>query len=402
MSSSVNEVRFDEWDKLLDEKKGPAAIVLRERLRPAAGPRTPIAPPTFAPSGQGESSFHVDGDDPRDFPAIQQAAREGRIANRCTIDSIPSQANRMESALHEFEGKEIPKVTLDGVKHGKMSLLEVGHRVADAAVWCSTGYDDFRKAIEAFVQGDAAPLGKLAPTSLVFGYWDSRGETGAKARRLVRSEILAENVVRLTRRSQYWASVDPEASEELKKALEDAKSQTRGGEAKDVGSQLGFRDAPASGLGGVIAYGDIVRTAILSLTGLRNLVVRSGGEVNGDETTKLRRYLFSLMLAAGQTPTGGWDLREGCLLVQQRRKDGDQEVPDATWKLIYHDGREEPWTAPDRDKMKDYVKKAAGDFFGGSFPVDRMLTFQPAEAAKRVREKRKEGDKKVGKPKGRA
>ncbi len=398
MSTSANEIRFDEWDKLLDEEKGLAAIVLRERLRPAAGSRTPFAPPTFAPSGQGESSFHVDGDDPRDFPAIQQAAREGRIANRCTIDSVPSQANRMESTLREFEGTAIPKVTLDGVKHGKMSLLEVGHRVADAAVWCSTGYDDFKKAIEAFVQGDAAPLGKLAPTSLVFGYWDSRGETGAKARRLVRSEIVAENVVRLTRRSQYWASVAPEASEDLKKALEEAKP-ARGSEAKDVGSQLGFRDAPASGLGGVIAYGDMMRTTILSLTGLRNLTVRSGGKVNGDETTRLRRYLFSLMLAAGQTPRGGWDLREGCLLVQERRKEGEQELPDVSWKLIYHDGRENPWTAPDREKVKAYVEKAAQDFFGRSFPAERTLTFQPAEAAKRVREKLKEGDKKAGKAK---
>lgn len=306
----------------------------------------------------------------------------------------------MESALREFEGTEIPKVTLDGVKHGKMSLLEVGHRVADAAVWCAEGYDDFKKAIEAFVQGDAAPLAKLAPTSLVFGYWDSRGETGAKARRLVRSEIAAEDLVRLTRRSQYWASVDPEGSEELKNALEQAKAEAKGSQdEKDVGSRLGFRDAPASGLGGVIAYGDIVRTTILTLTGLRNLAARSGGKVNGGETTKLRRYLFSLMLAAAETPRGGWDLREGCLLVQERRKEGEKEVPGVEWKLIYHDGREELWTASDHDEVKRYVGKAARDFFGGSFPEERTLIFQSAQAVKRVREKLEEGNKRRGRAK---
>jgi CRISPR-associated protein Csb1 len=398
MSSSPNEVRFEQWDRLVDQEKGPAAIVLRERLRPAAGARSPVAPPTFAPSGQGESNFHIDGDS-RDFSVVEQAAREGRIANRCTVDSIPSQANRMESALLELEGTAIPRVMLDGVKYGKMSLLEIGHRVADAAVWCANGYDDFKRAIEAFVQGDAAALARLAPTSLVFGYWDSRGETGAKARRLIRSEIVAENVVRLTRRSQYWASVDPEGSEELEKALEEAKSQGRGGEAKDVGSQLGFRDAPAGGPGGVIAYGDIVRTTILSLTALRNLAARSDGNVDACETAKLRRYLLSLMLVAAQTPRGGWDLREGCLLVQERRKEGERDVPDVTWKLVHYDGNEEPWALPDRQELKACVDRAALDFFGGSLPPERTLTFQPGEAAKRVREKLDEQAAKAGKAK---
>src|SRR5262249_25201025 len=160
-----DEVNLDDWNRLLDEEKGPAAITVHERLRPAAGARTPITPPTFAGRRQGESDYHCDGMDPVNWLDVLAAVRDGGRGNRCTIDSIPSQANRMESALREFEGIVIPKVTLDGVKHGKVSLLGVGHRVADAAVWCAEGYDDFKKAIEAFVQGDAAPLAKLAPTS---------------------------------------------------------------------------------------------------------------------------------------------------------------------------------------------------------------------------------------------
>ena len=212
VEQTQTEVNVTAWDDLLSEETGPAAIIVRERLRPAAGRGAPVAPPTFAGRRQGESDYHWDGEDPQDWPAILKAVAENRVANRCTLDSIPSQANRMEGFLKRFEGTSIPRVTLVGVKRESMSLLDVGHRVADAAAWSADNYDDFQLGLEAYVRGNALPLARIAPTSLVFGYWDSRGTTGAKARRLIRSEIIAENVVKLTRKSQYWASVDPEAS----------------------------------------------------------------------------------------------------------------------------------------------------------------------------------------------
>lgn len=399
------DVTVDAWDRILDEQTGPAAIVIRECLTPAAGARSPIAPPTFAGRGQGEGDYNYDGEDPRNWQSVLQATAEGRVANRCTLDSTPSQANRMENGLKRFEGRYIPKVTLTGAKHGSMSLLDVGHRVADAALWSADGYDDFQKALEAYVQGNALPLAKVAPTSLVFGYWDSRGTTGGKARRLIRGEMFAENVVKLSRKSQYWASVDPEASEDLKKALEEARAKAKGDKEKDVGSQLGFRDAPASGLGGVIAHGDIVRLTILSLTGLRNLAAPietpadEGGNKDGnvDDTTKLRRYLFALMLASASTPRGGWDLREGCLLVQRHRKDkdGDKEVevPDITSKRVFHDGHEETWEPPSAAEIEAFLSATAREFFGETFPQPRTPTFNAKTAVDRVREKLQEKGK---------
>ena len=396
-------VNVNAWDELLDEETGPAAIVIRERLRPATGRGTPVAPPTFAPRGQGKSDYHCDGEDPQNWPAILQAVAEGRVVNRCTLDSIPSQANRMEGHLKRFEGTSIPKVTLTGVKGESMSLLDVGHRIADAALWSADNYEDFQKALEAYVRGDAGRLARLAPTSLVFGYWDSRGTTGGKARRLVRSEIFAENVVRLTRKSQYWASVDPEASEDLKKALEEAKAKAKDDEEKDVGSQLGFRDAPASGLGGVIAHGEIIRLTILSLTGLRNLSVRldeKGNPLNDKEETKathdLRRYLLALMLSAATSTKAGWDLREGCLLVQERKpKDSEKNgIPDITWTKVFYDGDDKPWmTLPSAVDLKGYLSNTAEEFFkpklesDPKFPAERNLTFNAGTAAQRVREK---------------
>jgi CRISPR-associated protein Csb1 len=294
----------------------------------------------------------------------------------------------MEGGLKRLEGISIPRVTLSGVKKESMSLLDVGHRVADAAVWSADNYNEFQQALEAYVRGDSAGLAKLAPTSLVFGYWDSRGK-GGKARRLVRSEIFAENVVKLTRRSQYWASVDPEVSEDLQKALGEAKAKARGDDEKDAGSQLGFRDAPASGLGGVIAHGDIVRLTILSLTGLRNLSAREDGNEDADGTKKLRRYLLGLMLAAASSLKGAWDLREGCMLVQERRRNDDEkdDGPDITWTDVYHDGREQSREPLAASTVVDYVRKAAVEFFGPEFPGERALGFNAATAAQRVRGK---------------
>ncbi len=401
------ELEAKKWDAILDEATGPAAIVIRERLKPAAGHKSPVAPPTFAGRGQGESDYNYDGENPTNWQTVLEAIDKGRVANRCTLDSIPSQANRMESGLKRFEGSYIPKVKLIGAKRVPMSLLDVGHRIADAALWSADGYNDFQDALEAYVQGNALPLAKVAPTSLVFGYWDSRGK-GGKARRLVRGEIFAENVVKLTRKSQYWASVDPEANEDLKKALDEARAKAKDDKEKDVGSQLGFRDAPASGLGGVIAHGDIVRLTILSLTAVKNLV--AWGEVpaaDGNqrktacetaeakaddvETKKLHRYLFALTLASASTPCGGWDLREGCLLVQSRRKiddeNGEREVPDITSACVFHDGREEPWEFPSAAQVEAYLKATTWDLFKGECPPPRDLTFNAKTAADRVREK---------------
>lgn len=400
------EVNANAWDAVLNDEKGPAAIVIRECLRPAAGLGFPVTPPTFAPKGE----YHYDGEDPTQWASVLKAVAEGRIVNRCTLDSIPSQANRMESGLKRFEGRYIPKVTLTGTKCGSMSLLDIGHRVADAALWSADGYDDFQNGLEAYVRGNALSLAKAAPTSLVFGYWDSRGTTGAKARRLIRGEIFAENVVKLTRRSQYWASVDPEASEDLRSALAEAKAKAKGNDEKNVASQLGFLDAFPSTPpgGGVIVHGDIVRLTILSLTGLRNLKApaenpaENGAKANGrgdsvDDTTKMHRYLFALMLASASTPHGGWDLREGCMLVQRRSKTktgGEEvEVPEVEAKHVFSDGREEDWRPPAADEVEAYLGATVCDLFGKQFPGEKTLTFNAKTAAERVREKLQEKGK---------
>ena len=73
----------------------------------------------------------------------------------------------------------------EGRREGSRASLEAGHRAGDAIVRCSSLQQDIAEAFQAVLKGDAEPLAKIAPTSLVFGVWDSR-DTQAKLPRLDR------------------------------------------------------------------------------------------------------------------------------------------------------------------------------------------------------------------------
>lgn len=396
-----------QYDHLLKDDAQVAAIVLRERLRPVQGSRGVFFPPTFAAIGQGKKSdYHIDRFGPR-AEDPEGAQKEGVTANRCTVDSVPSQANRLEARLLRYSGTSIPKITITGsrVGQGSIDLLEVGHRVGDAVVRYSKngdkdGFEQFEAALQAYVKGDAAPLVRLAPTSLVFGHWDSRDSatkksTKSKARRLIRSEILAYNVQRVTKRSQYWSSIDPEVNQELEQVLAEAKELAREKpDAKNRASQLGLLDVPApESPGGVIAFGPIERTAIIALSGVRALVAfaqptASGGTtVDADKTLALRRYLFALALASA-ADAGVWDLREGCILVRESKTENGRAVadPDAfTAVLVKHSGEEVTFTVPMKDATSQFLAAAAKAFFGEPFPSSITLAFDPVGARDEVK-----------------
>ncbi|MCS7025466.1 MAG: type I-U CRISPR-associated RAMP protein Csb1/Cas7u [Bryobacteraceae bacterium] len=414
MTSDTN--ILSDYDGFLRDEADIAAIVIRERLRPVQGPRGVFFPPTFAAIGQGKKSdYHIDrigplADDP------ERAARDGVIANRCTVDSVPSQANRLENRLLRYSGKYIPKVSISGSRVGEQSLdlLEVGHRVADAVLryTADNGYEPFRAALRAFVAGDAAPLARLAPTSLVFGHWDSRpGGTKSKARRILRSEIVAYNVARVTKRSQYWSSIDPEVNEELGQILAEAKeAASRDPETKNPASQLGMTDVPApESPGGVIAFGKIERTSMIALSGLRSLTAfpaptsaqseASAGNANAqvidpDQTLALRRYLFALSLAAVVDP-GAWDLREGCILVRNGPPPSgdlsDGETP-ITATLVRFNGEEQSFTLPSPADVEAYLEAATDAFFQNGLPKATQLTFAPKLAYAAVAEPKTKKD----------
>lgn len=415
-----NDTNLTQYDDLLKDDADVAAIVIRERLRPVQGARGVFFPPTFAATRKGEKSdyqidrFGLRADDP------EGAQKDGVIASRCTVDSVPSQANRLEARLLKYSGTSIPKVMITGSRVGQASidLLEVGHRVGDAVVRYSKvkitnngkeeekdGFEPFEAALQAYVKGDAAPLAKLAPTSLVFGHWDSRDSaskksTKSKARRLIRSEIVAFNVQKITKRSQYWSSIDPEVNQELEQVLVEAKELAKEKpDAKNKASQLGLLDVPApESPGGVIAFGGIERTAIIALSGVRALATFKASneagvtEIDEAKTLALRRYLFALALASAADP-GVWDLREGCILVRESKTENGKTVADPsafTAVKVKHSGEEETFTVPTKTEPSEFLAKAAAAFFGKKdgkleIPAPLVLAFDPVGARDEVK-----------------
>jgi CRISPR-associated protein Csb1 len=178
------------------EEAGPAAIVLKEWLEPAEGRGAVIFPPTYAPPREKERRNTW-------TPYVINTVGDKKV---CLLDNIGSQANRMEPIFkRDPYASLVPQVSITiGNRH--INLLDVGHRAADAIARFSSLAGAIREAYEAWAEtGDGAPLARLAPTSIVFGSWDSRG-TGVKISRIVRSELWADDVSLMRRRRHYRGS----------------------------------------------------------------------------------------------------------------------------------------------------------------------------------------------------
>src|SRR5579885_2733832 len=322
--------RYDPWIT----EKGPAALVIREYLMPVDGPDGVLFPPTFAAGDGFPGGYNID-----DF---------GDGKNVCLIDSVGSQANRIEPIFAEDEyAPLVPQVV---IKAGSKSvnLLEAGHRAGDAVVRCSALQSELQQAFKAVQRGDCEPLAKIAPTSIVFGAWDSR-DTQAKLPRLLASTIRAYDVSELKRSAQYNPPIDYIGLG----LIEDADDK----KVLDAASELGFRHAPAGGThGGVLVHGEIRREAILSLVALRAVGPK------GPSGDALRRYLLGLALVA-MMHEREHNLRQGCLLVQDPEK-------KPLWELVTHDGARTP-LSPDGKAALAFAEEAARAFgVGESRPVE--------------------------------
>ncbi len=282
-------IELNMYDKFLTSD-AVAALVIREWLTPIEGADGVIFPATFAEDKKASMPGGYNIDPP-----------EGD-KNVCLIDSVGSQANRIEPIFGkpEYAGL-VPKVE---VKAGDttVNLLEAGHRAGDALLRCTELQAKLREAFKAVQRGDDDPMARIAPTSIVFGAWDSR-DTQAKLPRLVASTIRAFDVQRLRRSAQYNPPIDY-ASHEVFSEEDKAKAE---GDPKNPLAKRGFVHVPAVGThGGVIASGGIRRDATLSLAALR---LRSAGR-NADATLKLRRYVLGLSLVAF-TANASTYLRQG-------------------------------------------------------------------------------------------
>jgi len=344
-----------------DNRDGPVALCCKQTLLPVEGQGGVIFPPTYADIG-----YNID------------TLSDG--TKLATIDSVGSQANRMEPIFKAAKAgqsenplaKLVPQIDITYGNEKTVSILEAGHRLGDAVIRSSELKDEAQKAFKLFLDvNDASALAKLAPTSLVFGVWDSR-DTQAKLPRLVQSVIRAWNVEVLRRSAQYNPALDYAAldvfSEEDKQKAE--------GKAESPLAQRGFVHVPATGAhGGIVARDAIERTITVNLVALRKL--------DGEKAQDLKRYVLGLSLVAAAEPLDGF-LRQGCLLVPEGKA-------SAEWVAVARNGGRTPIGLSSAIAL-DYAKAMAHKFGVGP---DRRVAFRKELAQGDLKELEKKKSKKT-------
>ncbi len=337
--------RHDNW--LMNDDA--AAIVIREPLISVEGDEGVIFPATYAAA-----------EDKKVFPGGYNIDPPEGEKNVCLIDSVGSQANRIEPLFAKPDyAALVPQIVIEA---GEVSvnLLEAGHRAGDAIVRCTPLQKLFQDAFKSVLKGNALDMAKIAPTSLVFGVWDSR-DTQAKLPRLVASTIRAFDVQRLTRSAQF----NPSADYIGLGLLEDTTDK----KLKDAYAERGFIHVPATGShGGVIAKGGVRRDVTFSLAALRLL---SAGD-DADKTLSLRRYILGLSLVVVTAPAQTY-LRQGCNLVL------DIEHP-RTITLVNADGTRSELRIKHADALA-FAKLAATTFGVGA---SKAVKFDPDLAKKDI------------------
>jgi CRISPR-associated protein Csb1 len=181
-----------------------AALRRRQRLQPVGGRGDKIFPPTYP--GEGRNN-------PPPRHVFERRRLDGKEVCCVLVDSVQSQANRLEGSLLEVVrdksvGIYIPHVLVDFSNEGlqgisEITSLDAPHRVYDAIFRDSllNGQpfmeSDIGKRIAKASNGDASELLRISPTALLFGSWHSTGQGGgfgAKFGRCLVSEIVAIDV----------------------------------------------------------------------------------------------------------------------------------------------------------------------------------------------------------------
>ena len=333
-------------ERCANASDGPVALTLRQILLPVEGADAVIFPPTYADIGYN----------------IDRLSDGTKVA---TIDSVGAQANRMEplfkaganGAPQNPYAALVPQVTITYGNDRSISILEAGHRLGDALIRSTALAEEVNSAFRTYLDtGDAIAIARLAPTSLVFGVWDSR-DTQAKLPRIVQSVVRAWDVDTLTRSAQYTPPVDYSELE----VFSEAEQKKQEGNQKSPLAQRGFVHVPATGdHGGIVVHGELRRDVTVNLIALRRL--------GGDNGPSLRRYVLGLALVAAAAPIDGF-LRQGCLITP------NPDAPPA-WVAVARDGTREEVTLGNDDVLA-FATEAASAFGVGA---DRTIKFEKVRA----------------------
>lgn len=427
-------------DRLVRAVRQDAAIRRVRRLQPTGGRGDKLFPPTYPVDDKPQHAFeyrYVGKQDDASGDAPEN------VRKLCVlIDSVQSQANRLEEALataRDAGDVSFPAITVDFTKSdvgdiGRLSTLQVPHRVFDAIVRDSE-LDGARflrdsklgKQLLFAKPQHAQAIFELSPTALVFGAWNSTGEgggLGAKFPRTVVSEIVGIDVVteltsgkggREGRGAEERASgvrtgsrIDPlgirssvkvwksksgdwsfdrDKSDMAAKPAKGAK-ETKGSAKEVKPSEINHSNIAPTVQELGVTVDHALHTFVLSCAALRRLAFTGGKSKEGDDAARATLAALGLLSAVAQDRSG-YFLRSRCDLVPEPGQASDFEIVKA-------DGTTEPFPL-DYDRACALVKAAherAADHGVRWLDDDVVLTPQQklVELVKRSREKALEGE----------
>jgi CRISPR-associated protein Csb1 len=313
------------YDQLAVAIAGNAvAIRTRTRLQPAAGAGTKVFPPT-----------HTGGlyaMEKRRLPFGHDSS-ETREADCVLLDSVQSQANRIEDSLQDAVDRKMISIPLIVVQFGdtvpdiqRVTSLQAPHRVADAILRDSLlGGTPFRQStigqsVTDSSLANATALFRYCPHALVLGVWDStgpKGGSGAKFARALVSEIVGIDAIIGKKTSSRIDPLQARAAVKVIKEKDGSWKIAKDDKAKGAvsPSEINHGNIPPDVADGsaTIAYAE--HSAVLSLAQLRRLRFPKDGEYNSQAEDAVRTVLAALALV-GLTLSieRGADLRSRCLL----------------------------------------------------------------------------------------
>jgi CRISPR-associated protein Csb1 len=355
-------------------------------LMQAAGGK--VFPPTYPPDRRDQPPY-----------AIEERHVHGshEVSKVVLLDSVQSQANRMEAALEDActRGQlALPLIVTDfadlvpACAGLRLSTLAAPHRIADA-IFRDSSLEGVpfretprgRRYAQARV-ADATALLELCPQALVFGVWDSTGDRGGLGNKFARtlvSEIIGYDA-RIGKKTASRIDPLPISSKVLIYETEDgtwtldergAKRDKKSQLPVKVGKQGDTGRASAVNLGNIrpsitdggvsIAYAE--QRSVLSLPGLRRLRFPTSEGRHDDRREEAARFLLSALAVAGMALQyfGGYDLRSGCLLI-----------PDDSLHFEYVPGGGRPsrWYEIDRNGVFATFREAVGAVRDAGFTWD--------------------------------
>lgn len=351
----------------------------------AGGPGDKVFPPTYEGGKYATETRHIDGQE----------------VDCVLMDSVQSQANRMEQALldaHRDGLIELPLVTTrfdqEGLKkHFTVTSLDAPHRVADALFRDSLldgvmfRHSEKGRILDYADVRNATGLFGLNPAALVFGLWDStgpRGGLGAKFQRALVSEMIGLDAVAGVKTS---SRIDPAQIMLGAGPLHHRKAEDTGKpewtlDAKTGGKKLGKDGKPSEANHGNVTPGidaggftisQAMQTTVLSLTCLRRLRFPLDGSPDSDPETDLaaRTALAALGLAAATLAQEQMtDLRSRCQLFP---------TSSAPWELLADPDKEPERFTLTPTTAAELLRNAIGAARSAGLPWEGEIRLEPSE-----------------------